>query len=159
MTALVDTFRPLGSELNEWNTHQREIAQNETEAAKLEVADSDEEEEFIYPSKFSNAESASIPAPLRSAEPSPAQLESLFAAASSGDLPLLQRLFKKASENGEVEAFALANCASTRTGFTALHAAASRGYHDIAVWRAHLFFLHSARLTWAYSDRGMRGNA
>ena len=71
----------------------------------------------------------------RHTHPSPAQLESLYAAASSGDLPLLKRLFKNALENAEVEPFNLANDASSRTGFTALHAAASRGYYDIAVWR------------------------
>jgi hypothetical protein len=70
----------------------------------------------------------------RQVHPSPAQLESLYAAASSGDLHLLQRLFKNALENGNVEPFSLANEASSRTGFTALHAAASKGYYDTVVW-------------------------
>lgn len=69
------------------------------------------------------------------AHPSPAQLESLQAAASSGDLALLKKLFKTALQTGEVEPFALANDASPRTGLTALHAAASRGYLDIVKWR------------------------
>jgi hypothetical protein len=67
--------------------------------------------------------------------PSPAQLEALSAAASSGDLSLLKKLFQTASQGGEVEAFSLSNDASSRTGFTVLHAAASRGYLDIVKWR------------------------
>jgi hypothetical protein len=66
--------------------------------------------------------------------PSPAQLEALSAAASSGDLSLLKKLFQTASQGGELEAFALSNDASSRTGFTVLHAAASRGYLDIVKW-------------------------
>ncbi|KAG6868447.1 hypothetical protein C0993_002585 [Termitomyces sp. T159_Od127] len=67
--------------------------------------------------------------------PSPAQLESLYAASTSGDLPLLKQIFQNALRNGEVEPFSLANSASSRTGFTALHAAASRGYLEIVAWR------------------------
>ncbi|KIJ20142.1 hypothetical protein PAXINDRAFT_160774 [Paxillus involutus ATCC 200175] len=66
--------------------------------------------------------------------PSPAQFEALSAAASSGDLPLLKRLFATALQGGDLESFALANDASSRTGLTALHAAASRGYLDIVQW-------------------------
>ncbi|KAH7916333.1 hypothetical protein BJ138DRAFT_996133 [Hygrophoropsis aurantiaca] len=66
--------------------------------------------------------------------PSPAQLEALSAASSSGDLSLLKKLFQTALQGGELEAFALANDASSRTGYTALHAAASRGYLDIVKW-------------------------
>lgn len=73
-------------------------------------------------------------------QPSPAQLESLYAAASAGDLRLLKSIFQKASENGNVEAFSLANDASSRTGLTALHAAASRGFMDIVKWRESLAF-------------------
>jgi len=96
--------------------------------------DDDDDEEFIYPTSPATVENGISPSSSREAQPSPAQLESLYAAASSGDLPLLKRLFKTAVENGQVEPFSLANHASTRTGFTALHAATSRGYHDIAVW-------------------------
>ena len=71
--------------------------------------------------------------------PSPAQLEALSAAASQGDLVLLKMLFATALQSGDVEAFALANDASSRTGFTALHAAASRGYFDIVKWREYWF--------------------
>ncbi|KAF8897415.1 hypothetical protein BD779DRAFT_1432389, partial [Infundibulicybe gibba] len=67
-------------------------------------------------------------------QPSPAQLESLYAAASSGDLSLLKRLFRNALEASDAQPFALANDASSRTGLTALHAAASRGYLDIVTW-------------------------
>lgn len=76
-----------------------------------------------------------VPQPLPPTLPSPAQLESLYAAASSGDLPLLKRLFRNALKSNDVQQFSLANDASTRTGFTALHAAASRGYLDIVQWR------------------------
>lgn len=65
---------------------------------------------------------------------SPAQLEALYAAASSGDLPLLQRIINNALQIGNVESFSLVNGASSRTGLTALHAAASRGYIDIVKW-------------------------
>ncbi|KAJ3517969.1 hypothetical protein NLJ89_g163 [Agrocybe chaxingu] len=102
---------------------------------KSDNSNESDDEEFVYPASGSNAtgEHTSIPS-ARQLEPSPAQMESLYAAASSGDLPLLKRLFKNAVDNGEVERFSLANHASSRTGFTALHAAANRGYHDIAVW-------------------------
>lgn len=69
------------------------------------------------------------------AQASPAQLEALFAAASSGDLPLLQRIVRNALQTGNVESFSLVNGASSRTGSTALHAAAGRGYLDIVKWR------------------------
>jgi hypothetical protein len=72
---------------------------------------------------------------IKKKKPSPAQLESIHAAASSGDLKLLQNLFKNAARNEDAEEFALANDASVRTGLTALHAAASRGYTNIVKWR------------------------
>ncbi|KAH9973097.1 hypothetical protein BGW80DRAFT_284870 [Lactifluus volemus] len=65
---------------------------------------------------------------------SPAQLEALYAAASSGDLTLLQRIIHNALQTGNVEPFSLVNDASSRTGLTGLHAAASRGYLDIVKW-------------------------
>ncbi|KAJ3937313.1 MAG: hypothetical protein NXY57DRAFT_883847 [Lentinula lateritia] len=74
-----------------------------------------------------------LPQPLRT-HPTPAQLESSYAASSSGDLSLLQKIFVTAHETGGVSAFSLANDASTRTGLTALHAAASRGYEDVVRW-------------------------
>ncbi|KAG1755824.1 hypothetical protein EDB19DRAFT_1892026 [Suillus lakei] len=115
-----------------------------------------EEEEFVYPgtteetAAVAEQEQMPISLPVVSVDeiafqvsppavqtqrhPSPAQLEALSAAASSGDLSLLKKLFQTASQGGELEAFALANDASSRTGFTALHAAASRGYLDIVKW-------------------------
>lgn len=68
-------------------------------------------------------------------KPTQAQLEALYAAASSNDLRLLQSLFRNACQNEDVEEFALANDAAVRTGLTALHAAASRGYLEIVQWR------------------------
>jgi hypothetical protein len=71
---------------------------------------------------------------------SPAQLEALYAAASSGDLTLLQRIIRNASQTGNVEPFSLVNDASSRTGLTGLHAAASRGYLDVVKWRKNARF-------------------
>jgi hypothetical protein len=68
------------------------------------------------------------------AQASPAQLEAIYAAASSGDLPLLQRIIQNALHTGNVESFSLVNGASSRTGSTALHAAAGRGYLGIVKW-------------------------
>jgi Ankyrin repeats (many copies) len=82
------------------------------------------------------------PNPSLPAQPhaSPAQLEALYAASSSGDLTLLQRIINNALQTGNVESFSLVNGASSRTGLTALHAAASRGYIDIVKWcKASLF--------------------
>ncbi|KAJ6629117.1 hypothetical protein B0H10DRAFT_1776834, partial [Mycena sp. CBHHK59/15] len=95
--------------------------------------DDEDDEQFVYPTPEPAAteEASSLPP---AQHPSPAQLESLYAAASSGDLPLLKRLFRNALDGGNVEPFSLSNDASARTGFTALHAAASRGYLDIVIW-------------------------
>ena len=73
--------------------------------------------------------------PKSPSHPSPAQLEALQAASAAGDLSLLQKLFRTALQSGELEPFALANDASARTGQTALHAAASRGYLNVVQWR------------------------
>lgn len=97
------------------------------------VDDEEDDDEFVYPTSVDQnpEETVTVPPPQH---PSPAQLESLYAAASSGDLPLLKRLFRNALDGGNVEPFSLSNDASVRTGFTALHAAASRGYLDIVTW-------------------------
>ena len=81
--------------------------------------------------------SPSPPPPARppKQKPSQEQLEALYTAASSNDLPLLQKLFRNACQNENVEEFAFANDAAVRTGLTALHAAASRGYLEIVQWR------------------------
>lgn len=94
----------------------------------------DSDEEFVYPGADED-ESSTAHAHQSSSQPSPAQLESLYAASSSGDLAQLQRLFKNATETNNVQPFSLANDATSRTGFTVLHAAASRGYLDIVTWR------------------------
>lgn len=75
------------------------------------------------------------PAPQSIPLPSPAQLEAIYAAASSGDIAQLRRLFRTADEDQGVDAFALSNDATSRTGLTPLHAACSRGHLDIAQWR------------------------
>lgn len=112
----------------------------QAEHKNLRHADSeDEEDQFVYPGLENPQQPPETEARLptsRQVHASPAQLESLYAAASSGDLPLLKKLFKTALDNGDVEPFSLANDASSRTGFTALHAAASRGYFEITTWRS-----------------------
>lgn len=74
------------------------------------------------------------PVPSKS-HPSAAQLEALHAAAASGDLRRIQTEFRQAVRADDVDPFELANDASPRTGLTALHAAASRGYLEIVKWR------------------------
>lgn len=103
--------------------------------------DSDEEV-FVYP-----VEPVQFPAETghgdlgtsssRPQRPSPAQLESLYAAASSGDLPLMKNIFETALHNGQVQSFALANEASTRTGLTAFHVVSSRGHLEAVKWRKY----------------------
>ena len=79
---------------------------------------------------MTNVDTKHISSP-RQVHPSPALLESLYDAASSGDLPRLKVLCKDA----EIEPFILANdTSSSPTGFTLLHVAASRGYCDMLVW-------------------------
>ena len=120
--------------------------------------DSDEEE-FVYPGVVDPAEEAeeespkpdlkpeplpvaAAPVPAKS-PPSPAQLEALHAAATSGELSRVQTVFRSALKSGDVESFALANDAPSRIGQTALHAASSRGYLDIVKWRTSLNCLFS----------------
>ncbi|KAF9247178.1 hypothetical protein BU15DRAFT_84724 [Melanogaster broomeanus] len=135
---------------------------DEEEGFNYPADDSEEDEDFIYPASSADTPTnehsvvidepenqippehsshsdrllspTSPPTVQTQPHPSPAQLEALSAAASSGDLPLLKKLFVTALQGGDLEAFALANDASSRTGFTALHAAASRGYLDIVQW-------------------------
>ena len=92
----------------------------------------------VSPSQADSSPAPSAPSAPLAAQPSPAQLEALYAAASSGDLQLLQSIFRNASESDNVAAFSLANDASSRTGLTALHAAASRGYTAMVKWRKWL---------------------
>ncbi|KAF8665715.1 hypothetical protein AX16_000165 [Volvariella volvacea WC 439] len=83
---------------------------------------------------------ASLPPPPEDNQPQPrvppssALLEFIYASALSGDLLSLKLSFTKAVEEENVESFSLANGASPRTGYTALHAAASRGHLDTVSW-------------------------
>ena len=97
----------------------------------------DDDEEFVYPaapSPMTEDDTKHISSTPGQVHLSPAQMESIYNAASSGDLPRLKGLFKDA-QNAGIEPFILANDASSSpTGFTLLHVAASRGYHDMSVW-------------------------
>jgi len=106
------------------------------------VSESEEEnEEFNYPvSPLQQAEEQHLPPipPPREvvvSRPSPAQLETIYAAALSGDLELLKKLFTNATSQSDIEPFALANDAAPRTGLTAIHASASRGHVNVLRWR------------------------
>lgn len=111
-----------------------------------EVSD---DESFVYPgssephtedvlarSAASAEEPPVVPAQGPVARPvaSPEQLEEIYSAAAAGDLFLLQTRFQSALASGDLEAFALANSATSRTGLTPLHAAASRGHSEIVQW-------------------------
>jgi len=118
------------------------------DSAHEEQGDSDDEP-FVYPGS-SEPHTEDVPAhpvapaegppnvpaprPLRRPVASPEQLEEIYSAAATGDLFLLQTLFQSALASGDLEAFALANSATSRTGLTPLHAAASRGHLEIAQW-------------------------
>ncbi|KZV69854.1 ankyrin [Peniophora sp. CONT] len=80
------------------------------------------------------AASEETPVRSRAPEPTRAQLESLYAGASSGDLEGFQKLVSDVAKASECEPFALVNDATSRTGLTPLHAAASRGHLDIVKW-------------------------
>ncbi|KAI0352817.1 hypothetical protein OH77DRAFT_738629 [Trametes cingulata] len=98
------------------------------------------------PEPLVHAQQVQSPVPSKS-HPTPAQLEALHAAAASGDLRRIQTEFRKAVRSDDVDPFELANDASPRTGLTALHAAASRGYLDIVKWRTfRSFYLVCTRL-------------
>jgi hypothetical protein len=68
------------------------------------------------------------------------EFEKNYAAAASGDLDLLQRLFKRAMDNENIDTFTLANQASARSGLTLLHVAASKGHSRIVQWRKRPFY-------------------
>jgi hypothetical protein len=106
----------------------------ESTARSVEESPSSTSSEDVSQNYPSQPEPAPETKPAKT-HPSPAQLESLQAAASSGDLVLLKKLFRTALQTGDVEPFALSNDASPRTGLTALHAAASRGFLDVVKWR------------------------
>lgn len=117
-----------------------------------EAAEDSDDEEFRYPVDSPTQEHGPIPAELqqepspieesgppvqepRVVRPTPAQLEALYAAALSGDINTLRNLISSATTSGEMEAFALVNDASPRTGLTVVHAAASRGQLEALKWR------------------------
>ncbi|KAH9045204.1 hypothetical protein EDB85DRAFT_6595 [Lactarius pseudohatsudake] len=104
---------------------QQDVAESPSSSAALHQSS---------PRAPSNPSPSPSPSPPTQTHASPAQLEALYAAASSGDLPLLQGIIRNASETSNVEPFSLVNDASSRTGLTALHASASRGYLDIVKW-------------------------
>lgn len=81
----------------------------------------------------------------KSVRPAVAQLDAVHAVASSGAFSDLKGLFNRAEEEG-VEAFSLANDISLKTGFTALHVAASRGYLDIVTWCTFCYILTTGKL-------------
>lgn len=110
-----------------------------------EEDEEDDEEEFMYPGspmkhpdEIHHEPGPSAPSPPRTVHPSPAQLEAIYAAGSSGDLALLQELIGNATASGEIEAFNLVNDASPRTGLTVVHACASRGQASALKWRTSL---------------------
>ncbi|KAG8829514.1 hypothetical protein FRC17_006486, partial [Serendipita sp. 399] len=106
----------------------------------------DDDEPFVYPgatdetqqpSHAQHEEAIIVPVePPPPVERDPVVLEEIYAAATGGNLHLLQTLFQAAvsSESGSTEAFVLANDATSRTGLTPLHGAASRGHVEVVQW-------------------------
>ena len=139
--------------------------------ASAEVEEEDDEEPFVYPgaseaSIHSETQSqevpevpAALPPPEPPAERDPALLEEIYSAAAAGDLHILQTLFQTAvsSGSGGTEAFALANDATTRTGLTPLHGAASRGHLDVVQW-CELHFLSCDMNSWLIISLGKWSN-
>ena len=123
-----------------------QLAQHGDEVEQAE--EDDEDEPFVYPGATEES------SPVEDTQPSviqpsliehdPVQLEQIYSAAVSGDLPLLQDLFQSAvsSSSGNTEAFTLANDASSRTGLTPLHGAASRGHLEVVKWREYCTTKH-----------------
>jgi hypothetical protein len=97
----------------------------------------EEDDSFTYPAESAHQTPSQAPV-LQPAQPDTkqpqlmnAEFEKLYGAASSGDLDLLMRLFR----SSPVDAFTVSNEASSRTGHTLLHCAASRGHLDVVSWR------------------------
>jgi hypothetical protein len=105
-----------------------------------EAEEDDGDEPFVYPGATEESPPVEDTQPVVTqpslVEHDPVQLEQIYSAAVSGDLPLLQDLFQSAI-SGNTEAFALANDASSRTGLTPLHGAASRGHLEVVKWREY----------------------
>ncbi|KAG8804699.1 hypothetical protein FRC16_003589 [Serendipita sp. 398] len=127
------------SQLNPHETERREQQQ-------IAHDEDDDDAPFVYPGAAVETEqtpqqhhegpSTTSVEPSQPEERDPAVLEEIYAAASAGNLHLLQTLFQAAvsSESGSTEAFVLANDATARTGLTPLHGAASRGHVEIVQW-------------------------
>ena len=115
----------------------------------VEPAEDDDDEEFVYPGSPEPPEPVTDPLSVRaddppltlaiptvvesqpqSPQPTSAQLDAIYRAATAGSLLEIQSLFA----DTRVAAFALANDAAPRTGLTALHAAASRGKLAVVRW-------------------------
>ncbi|KAF8605304.1 hypothetical protein BDV93DRAFT_490619 [Ceratobasidium sp. AG-I] len=115
----------------------------------VEPAEDDDEEEFVYPGSPEPPEPVTDPLSVRpddppltlaiptvvesqpqSPQPTSAQLDAIYRAATAGSLLEIQSLFA----DTRIPAFALANDAAPRTGLTALHAAASRGKLAVVRW-------------------------
>lgn len=112
--------------------------------------DDGDSEAFTYPAVAapqSSSSEAPVPQPAAPEQRQPPKMniefEKLYGAASSGDLDLLMRLFR----SSHVDAFIVANEASSRTGHTLLHCAASRGHLDIVSWRTLSEAFHLLVLT------------
>ncbi|KAH8118604.1 hypothetical protein DFH11DRAFT_1503082 [Phellopilus nigrolimitatus] len=124
------------------------VSDNEEEGGK---EDSDEEE-FKYPASPMDPATESGPSTPSTQQqhqsqlelqpqleyqpqaPSSDQLETLYNVSLSGDLVQLKKLVSNATSYGGLEAFALVNDASPRTGLTVVHAAASRGHVNALKW-------------------------
>lgn len=121
-------------------THQEEVdEQNEEE----------DENEFVYEPTVSHEPEPEQHEPqqpsTRTSIAGRVELEKIYGAATSGDLDLLQRLFRSAIEEGDLDSFSLANEPSPRSGLTLLHSAANKGHLDIVRWCRSLdpiFVLH-----------------
>lgn len=132
----------------------RRVAEMHTEESGKDEIDAheDSDDEFRYPGDSPITErppspplslrddraahrSPSPPPEPRVVRPTPAQLEALYAAALSGDMIMLKKLVSNSTSSGEIEAFALVNDASPRTGLTVVHATASRGHLGALRWR------------------------
>jgi hypothetical protein len=115
-----------------------------------EEEEADDNEQFVYEpssdainneSNESNANSepklATPPPPtaLAPAALSRVEHEKIYAAATSGDLKLLQQLIQTAVADERATVFSLVNEPSPRGGLTLLHSVASRGYLEVVQWR------------------------
>lgn len=92
-------------------------------------------EQSPEPAPAALTEPEPIPAPPSPLPLSRVEHEKIYAAATSGDLDLLQRLIQAAVADERATVFALVNEPSPRTGLTLLHLSASRGHYDVVQWR------------------------